>query len=66
MTREEARKFSYDWGNGDDATVDAIYDAIGSCKECKYLQKEKNNYCLMIDWHQEDDAYCSYFERRNK
>ena len=43
MTREEARKFSYENGNGDDSTVDEIYDDFESrtCENCEYYKIDK-------------------------
>ena len=43
MTREEARTFSYEQGNGDDTTVDEIYDDIDRrvCKNCKYYETKE-------------------------
>ena len=74
MTREQARKFSYEHGNGDDSTVDEIYDSRGSCNRCVYYKQKKLNpmgmdtppvpFCSSLNRVVTDNWYCADFKRK--
>jgi len=63
LAREDARKISYEQGNGDDLIIDEIYDSIGTCVECAYWNSigacTKQHFSFLTY----DDYYCADFER---
>ena len=70
ISKEEAIKYSYEYGNADDMTIDKIYDSIGSCSECLYgtpLDDKSYIYCTRITNYGDDcnDAswFCADFNR---
>jgi len=73
ISREESIR-RYDYGTEDDDVklLNAIYDSIGSCGECKHYVVRDGDInemtCLILDWTDStgasDDFFCADFERK--
>ena len=67
LSREEAIKFSYEQGNGDDTTINEIYESIVHCKDCRYgyLNEDCHLLCSRGNFDPiEEDFYCADGERK--